>query len=95
VRAMLQHCGAVSKWNRALDADTNKPKGFGFCTFTSVEAAIKACTILNGFKLEGQEMLVKVGKKEQEIIDKLKEAKEKAFRGKSGLELSFPCTALE
>jgi len=78
VRAMLQFCGMVQKWNRAIDADTNQPKGFGFCTFTSADGAIKACKVLNGFKLEGQEMLVKVGKKEQEVIDKIIEAKEKA-----------------
>ncbi|CAM9335473.1 unnamed protein product, partial [Heterosigma akashiwo] len=55
-----------------MDADTNKLKGFGFATFSTPEAANKACEVLNGFKVEGQPMLVKVGKKEQAIIDEMK-----------------------
>jgi hypothetical protein len=34
---VLRCAGRLSKWNRATDGDTGKPKGFGFATYRSPE----------------------------------------------------------
>jgi len=62
LRAILEYCGVVSKWNPT--------KGFGFCTFLQVESSIKALRLLNGFELDGHKLVVKVGKKEEAMINR-------------------------
>jgi RNA-binding protein 25 len=69
INQLLQECGRVRKWDRA--SAENKPKNFGFCTFAEPEAALRAVKLLNGFKVDYQEISVKLSKKDQEKLDKL------------------------
>ncbi|KAG5187101.1 hypothetical protein JKP88DRAFT_353792 [Tribonema minus] len=69
VGEVLRSVGRLAKWNRANDAETNKLKHFGFATYRTAEEADVAVKVLNGQKVMGEELLVKVGKKEQAAID--------------------------
>lgn len=60
----------MDKWKRATD-DSNRFKNFGFCTFATPYGARRAAKLLSGFKVDYQEILIRVGKKEQEILDKM------------------------
>lgn len=64
-RMLLEHCGHVSHWRRVKDAVSGDLKAFGFCTYSDRASAIRAIKILNGFPLDGQELLLKVDEKTQ------------------------------
>ena len=51
LEALLRACGAVKSWNRVTDAETNKPKGFGFCEFEDADGVLRALRLLNGLKV--------------------------------------------
>ncbi len=69
IQAMLKCCGRLEKWNRAQDPVTSQPKKFGFATFRSGQEAARAVKFLNGLEVKGTELLVKVGKKDQELVE--------------------------
>ncbi len=69
IQAMLMCCGRLEKWNRAQDPVTGQPKKFGFATFRSGLEAARAVKFLNGLQVRGAELLVKVGKKDQELVE--------------------------
>jgi RNA recognition motif-containing protein len=54
-----QQCGKVSHWRRVADPVSGKLKGFGFCDYESPEGVLRALRILNGYKLETSELLVR------------------------------------
>ena len=41
-----------------VDRDTGRSRGFGFVSFTNAEDAKKACDALNGFSMDGREIVV-------------------------------------
>ncbi len=69
IQALLMCCGELEKWTRAEDHVTGQPKKFGFATFRSGCEAARAVKYLNGLEVRGVKLLVKVGKKDQELVE--------------------------
>ncbi|CAM9402971.1 unnamed protein product, partial [Phaeothamnion confervicola] len=65
---LLACCGGLSKLARVPDPATNALKPFGIATFATPRAAAVAVRVLNGMPLAGQEIVVKVGKKDVDAI---------------------------
>ncbi len=59
MRTLLDACGGVQSWKRASDPETNELKGFGFVEFEDAEGVLRAIRLLNGLKIDGQELMVK------------------------------------
>ena len=59
VRTLLDACGGVQSWKRASDPETQELKGFGFVEFEDAEGVLRAIRLLNGLKIDGQELMVK------------------------------------
>jgi hypothetical protein len=82
VEKLLEACGKFSKWNRPSDSNTNQPKPFGFCTFSTGVSALRCKNVLSDFDLSpycvdpSQEtgdlkLQVKAGSKEQAVLESL------------------------
>ncbi|KAJ1481364.1 hypothetical protein T484DRAFT_1625826 [Baffinella frigidus] len=70
VKALLDNCGTVVSWKRVMDAETKKPKGFGFCEYEKAEHVMRSLRILNGLKIgPAAELLLKVDSKTQAYLD--------------------------
>ena len=55
-----QTCGQIASWKRGTDQN-QKPRGFGYCEYQSVECMLKSLRLLNRLKLEeGYELLVSI-----------------------------------
>ncbi|GFH13274.1 uncharacterized protein HaLaN_09124 [Haematococcus lacustris] len=86
MHTLLGACGAVKSWKRAEDPETKVLKGFGFCEFQEAEGVLRAIRLLNGFKVDGQELVIKGNSATQRYVeqyeaDKLaRRAKEAAAR---------------
>jgi RNA recognition motif-containing protein len=48
---LLESCGPVLSWKRTKD-ENGRPKGFGFCEYTTVEGLLKALRLLNHLQIE-------------------------------------------
>jgi RNA-binding protein 25 len=86
---LLETCGAVQSWKRGRDS-TDRPKGFGFCEYHSVESMLKCLRLLNNLKLEdGYELTVrslffyllqiKVDSKTEDFLKHWREEKKKEW----------------
>ncbi|KAL6969471.1 hypothetical protein U1Q18_029183 [Sarracenia purpurea var. burkii] len=73
ILSLLQLCGPVKNWKRVQDPTTGTPKGFGFCEFESAEGVLRALRLLNKLNVDGQELMLKTGKK-AENSKKIKES---------------------
>ena len=67
---VLSTCGAVSKWKRSVDPTSGKPKGFGFCDYSTGEGVLRALRLLKHFRPRGDaaELLLKVDQKTEEFL---------------------------
>jgi len=69
IRKMLECCGKVTQWNRVTDPVSGELKAFGYAKFASLVDVLTAIRLLNGFELQGQNLLLKVGEKIQASLD--------------------------
>ena len=58
--------GTVTEANLMMDRMTNRPRGFGFVTMSTVEEAQKAIAALNGKDMGGRALTVNVAKPREE-----------------------------
>jgi RNA recognition motif-containing protein len=58
VEALFASVGEVTEVHIALDRDSGQPRGFGFVTMGSAQAAQNAITKLNGAVLDGRPLRV-------------------------------------
>ncbi len=58
--------GSVTETNLMMDRETNRPRGFGFVTMSSVEEAQKAIAGLHGKEIDGRALTVNVAKPREE-----------------------------
>lgn len=74
VRQILGVFGHIMQWKRSSDPSSGKLKGFGFCTFDSPDAVLKALRVLNDLQMQGWEkpILVKTDKKTTEQLEQFK-----------------------
>ncbi|GIL52376.1 hypothetical protein Vafri_8264 [Volvox africanus] len=89
VRTLLDACGRVKSWKRQVDPDTKQPKGFGFCEFEDAEGVLRAMRLLNGLKLDGQELLLKGNAATQKYTEQYEQQKvaEKAEKKAKALQV--------
>lgn len=83
LRSILELCGPIKSWKRAQEPTTGTPKGFGFCEFELPEGVLRALRLLNGFSLEGQELLITVNHTTREYLERfVQKKKEKELQAK-------------
>ncbi|GBF89651.1 hypothetical protein Rsub_02369 [Raphidocelis subcapitata] len=69
IRRLLEACGKVVTWKPTLDPLSGAPKGFGFCEFEDAEGVLRSIRLLNGVKLDGQELLLKSNSATQKYLE--------------------------
>ncbi|PVU95326.1 hypothetical protein BB561_001902 [Smittium simulii] len=86
LQRLLQTCGEIKSWKRLRDP-SGKPKGFGFCEFTSLEATWRVLKILTKGENQGLEipslsvpnqkkrLLIKVDEKTRSLLDQYEKLK--------------------
>ena len=65
-------------------------QGFGFCDFENAEGAQRALRLLNGFAIDGKELLVKPNKATQAYLDWYTAQKEEKAKEAPGTDESNP-----
>lgn len=84
VRKLLDACGKVKSWKRAQDPETKEPKGFGFCEYEDAEGVLRAIRLLNGLKVDNQELLLKGNTATQKYIEEYERNKVRQGRAEQG-----------
>ena len=74
VRTIMNECGLVTKWSRAIDLSTQKFRAFGFCEFDTAAGALRCVNCLNGFVVNDSVLQVKAGTKETLLIEEARAA---------------------
>jgi RNA-binding protein 25 len=74
IYSLLEQCGRVLEWKRV------EGKSFGFCVYARPAQARRCINLMNGFKVDYQEILTKVGKKELAILAELEVSEEEAVQ---------------
>ncbi|KAM3568058.1 hypothetical protein VYU27_009812 [Nannochloropsis oceanica] len=74
--SLLEQCGRVLEWKRV------EGKNFGFCLYARPAQARRCVNLMNGFKVDYQEIVTKVGKKEVAILAELEVSEEEAAQDK-------------
>jgi len=82
VRKLLEQCGKITHWRRVADPVSGKLKGFGFCDFESPQGVLRALRILPNFKVEVQQLLLKVDEKTQKYLDEYTVRKQTMLRAR-------------
>merc|ERR1712039_938158 len=75
VKALLEKCGKISKWNRAADPNTSKLTSFGFCDFEEPQGVYRALEFLHEKQLCDKRLLVKCEEKAKQTIDDWKQSR--------------------
>ena len=57
---IVARCGGVKNWNQQIDSLTGKSQGFGFCHCTHPESALRLERVMNGMKVKGRSLVVKI-----------------------------------
>lgn len=69
VSSLLNACGTVKSWKRQEDPSTKEKKGFGFCEYEDADGCLRAIRLLNGLKVDAQELLLKANTITKVYID--------------------------
>eukprot|EP00199_Chlamydomonas_sp_CCMP681_P001147 CAMPEP_0119104138 /NCGR_PEP_ID=MMETSP1180-20130426/2429_1 /TAXON_ID=3052 ORGANISM="Chlamydomonas cf sp, Strain CCMP681" /NCGR_SAMPLE_ID=MMETSP1180 /ASSEMBLY_ACC=CAM_ASM_000741 /LENGTH=774 /DNA_ID=CAMNT_0007088819 /DNA_START=12 /DNA_END=2336 /DNA_ORIENTATION=- len=72
---LLESVGSVKSWKRAEDPETKVPKGFGFCEYQDVEGVLRAIRLLDGLKVDGQELVIKGNSATQRYVEQHEQEK--------------------
>ena len=59
-------CGPVTEVNVVMDRSTNRPRGFGFVTMSTDEAAAAAIEQINGKNVQGRDLTVNLARPREE-----------------------------
>jgi RNA recognition motif-containing protein len=59
-------CGPVTEVNVVMDRSTNRPRGFGFVTMATEEAAQAAIEQINGKNVQGRDLSVNLARPREE-----------------------------
>lgn len=65
LRELFSSYGEVEDVKIIIDRETGRPRGFGFVTMTSSDAAAKATDALNGQSFHGRNLTVNPAREEQ------------------------------
>lgn len=80
IKGLLEACGPVKTWKPQVDPDTQLHKGFAICEFEDAEGVLRALRLLNGVKVDGQELQLKANSATQKYVEFYEAKKEDARR---------------
>lgn len=68
----LQRCGQIKRLRCVRDTDTGECRGFGFCTFNSIEEATRAVALDGKLQCAGKTLQIRFAEKRQDNQDEYK-----------------------
>ena len=74
IRQILVACGKLTVWNR-MQESAGKLGNFGFCDYEDPDSALRALRLVNGLRINGQELQLKADAKVRELLDTHKKLK--------------------